>query len=449
MAAVVIRGLHDYARKQVTVVFRNSIYNMLGLGLPLIVAMAAIPVLIHSLGAERFGILTIIWAVVSYFGLFDFGLGRTVTQQVAASLAAGDDARLKGILGTSSALMFAMGLVGGIVMAATAPLLARQFAHSIDLVEVTRAFYWMALAMPAIVLTSGYRGTLEALGRFGTINMIRVPMGVFTYAGPMVVVWAGYDRLDTIAAVLCAGRILACLVHARFAIRSVPGEAGAGHFDRSLVRSLLRMGGWMSVSNIVAPLMNYVDRVALGVIVSATAVAYYATPQELILRVGIVPAAFAGVLFPLFAASGAQSDRSRDVAYLWRYSLLILFLMLPVTLILFLFASTILTWWISADFAINAAPVLQVMSLAVLISGLSQVSFTMLQGQGRADLTAKLHIVEFPLFLALLYGLTVGYGPIGAAWAWLIRIAVDFLALSVMCTKHLVKSEGKLKPAGV
>jgi len=431
-------------------VFRNSIYNILGSGLPLIVAAAAIPELIHSLGVERFGILTIIWAVVSYFGLFDLGLGRAVTQQVAASVAADDEIRLGGIVGTSSALMLALGLAGSAVMLATAPLLAREFVHSGDPREVTRAFYWMALAMPAIVLTSGYRGILEAMNRFALINAIRVPMGVFTFAGPLAVVLMGYKGLDTISAVLCVGRVIACAFHARYAIRSVPGEVGAGRIDRSLVRPLLRMGGWISVSNIIAPLMNYVDRFALGVMVSATAVTYYATPQELVLRIGIVPGAIVSVLFPLFAASGAQPDKNRDTGLLRRYSLVILALVLPLTLVLLLFAKVILTMWISPQFAQNAAPILQVMSLAALTSGLSQVPFTILQGQGRADLTAKLHVVEFPLFLSLLYVMIVNYGPLGAAWAWLIRIMFDFFTLWVMCSRHIAKrGSGKQEPRGI
>ena len=41
---------------------RNTLYNFLGLGLPLLVAIVTIPVLIESLGLDRFGILTLIWA---------------------------------------------------------------------------------------------------------------------------------------------------------------------------------------------------------------------------------------------------------------------------------------------------------------------------------------------------------------------------------------------------
>lgn len=417
-------------------VLRNSFYNMLGLGLPLLVAVVAIPELIHALGAGKFGILTIIWAVVSYFGLFDLGLGRAVTQQVAVAVGAGDKERIGAIVGTSSLLMLVLGLVAALVMGVAAPWMSRKFATGSDIAEVTRAFFWMALAMPSIVLTSGYRGILEAMERFALVNAIRFPMGVFTFAGPLVAVWAGYARLDVIAAVLCLGRIAACAAHGHYALRSISGLRGHGTLDRAQIRPLLSLGGWISVSNIISPLMNYIDRFLIGIMLSASAVAYYATPQELVLRLGIIPSAVVIVLFPIFARS-AGSGGDGGAAHLRRYSLLILAMMLPLTLALVLFAEPLLALWISPEFASHSAAILRIIAVAALASGLAQVPFTMLQGQGRADITAKLHIVEFPLYLGLLYLLVLHYGAIGAAWAWLIRIVLDFGALWIMASMQV------------
>ncbi len=49
---------------------RDTLYNFVGLASPLLVAFYTIPRLIHGLGDARWGLLTLIWAVVSYFGLF-------------------------------------------------------------------------------------------------------------------------------------------------------------------------------------------------------------------------------------------------------------------------------------------------------------------------------------------------------------------------------------------
>jgi O-antigen/teichoic acid export membrane protein len=314
-----------------------------------------------------------------------------------------------------------------------APLLARELAQSEHQADVITAFRWMALAMPAIVLTAGYRGILEAMGRFGIINIIRLPMGIFTYAGPLVAVWVGYRDLATISAVLCIGRILACGLHAVFAFRALPSDTGHGRFNRSLAGPMLQMGGWMSVSNIVSPLMNYVDRFLIGFAISAAAVAYYATPQELVLRIGIIPTAIAAVLFPMFAAQLADGSDGDWATPVRRYSLVILELLLPFTILLILLAGPFLRWWVSPDFAAQSTLVLQIMALSALFSGLAQVPFTLLQGRGRADVTAKLHLAELPIYLCVLYWLVTQYGVTGAAIAWMIRIGGDMAMMYLLC----------------
>lgn len=60
---------------------RGTLLKLAGAGLPMIVGVVAIPFLISKLGMERFGILTILWAIIGYFGLFDFGVGRATIQQ--------------------------------------------------------------------------------------------------------------------------------------------------------------------------------------------------------------------------------------------------------------------------------------------------------------------------------------------------------------------------------
>jgi O-antigen/teichoic acid export membrane protein len=95
-------------------IIRHTIFNLLGLGIPLVVAVFTIPVLIDALGTAGFGVLTLIWAVVSYFGLFDLGLGRTLTLQLALALSRGEDERVGPMVATALAVMAGLGIaVGG------------------------------------------------------------------------------------------------------------------------------------------------------------------------------------------------------------------------------------------------------------------------------------------------------------------------------------------------
>src|SRR4051812_41537595 len=62
---------------------RNSVLNLLGLVLPLGVAVVAIPPLVRGLGADRFGMLTLAATAIGYFGLFELGLGRAPRRGIA------------------------------------------------------------------------------------------------------------------------------------------------------------------------------------------------------------------------------------------------------------------------------------------------------------------------------------------------------------------------------
>src|SRR5436190_11096955 len=91
---------------------RNTVWNLVGSGGPMVVAIFCIPVLIRELGTDRFGVLTLAWAVIGYAGLFDLGLGRALTQLVAKKLGAGEDREIPSLARTSLLLMLLLGFAG-------------------------------------------------------------------------------------------------------------------------------------------------------------------------------------------------------------------------------------------------------------------------------------------------------------------------------------------------
>lgn len=411
--------------------FKHSFYNLLGLGLPLLAAIFTIPILITTLGEARFGLLTLIWAVVSYFGLFDLGLGRALTRELAKLLAKNELSCIGPLVATATGIMAALGLVAALVMALFAPYLVDLINAIPERQEVIRAMYSMAFCMPFIVLTSGFRGILEASQAFGVINAIRLPMGLFTFIGPLLVVIYWQPRLDLIAFVLSAGRVVACAAHYYAARQILPKNHGLLKWNTHLLKPLCVSGGWLTVSNLISPFMGYVDRFIIATIVSASAVAYYATPNELVTKLWIVPGALTAVLFPAFASQISQRDPNTWLVFKkalhWLFAALF-----PIALALGMFSRELLSLWINPEFSAQSAHLLQIFAFGILINCMAHVPFTLIQGAGSAKLTAIIHSAELPFFLVALWWLTSIYGVTGAAIAWLLRVTVDtFLMFGV------------------
>lgn len=415
---------------------RHTAYNLVGLGVPLAAAVFTIPVLIHELGAARFGLLTLIWAVVSYFGLFDLGLGRALTQRLSVVWSRDDSSAVGPELSTALLMMVGLGALASVALYVASPWAVSVIRDVPDRTEAIASLHAMALAMPAIVITSGLRGVLEARRAFGIVNAIRLPLGLFTFLGPWAVVTFLGPRLDWIAWALCLGRLAGCAVHAWFAWRELPTRQGGWSPRLVLVRPLCVSGGWLTVSNVISPLMGYADRFVIGAIVSAAAVAVYATPHEVVTKLWIIPGALTAALFPAFAAQVAVRAPGLEPLFA-RAVHGLLSAMLPIAVLLALFAHELLGLWIGRDFADLGAPLLQIFAVGMLVNCAAHVPFTLIQSAGQARLTALIHLIELPFFLLLLWWLTRAYGLQGAAASWLLRMVVDTAAMFWVCHRLL------------
>ncbi|RZI99069.1 MAG: flippase, partial [Haliea sp.] len=159
---------------------RNVLWNLAGAGLPLVVGAALVPYVVRGLGIERFGILTLVWALVGYFSLFDLGLGRALTQQIAQLLAAGRRADLPSLVRSGLWLATAMGALGGVALAFVAEPLA---VHGLKVSETLHAEVFLALlvaalGVPLTTATVGLRGVLEAFEDFRDVNLLRMLLGM-------------------------------------------------------------------------------------------------------------------------------------------------------------------------------------------------------------------------------------------------------------------------------
>ena len=71
----------------------NTAWNVAGQLAPLVVGVLTLPLLIRLVGLERFGFITLVWVLVGYASIFDFGIGRALVRTVAAHLAHADRPR--------------------------------------------------------------------------------------------------------------------------------------------------------------------------------------------------------------------------------------------------------------------------------------------------------------------------------------------------------------------
>ncbi len=429
-----------FMRPTVRTVTRNMLWNLGGQGALLPAALVAIPVLVDSLGVERFGMLTLAWAFLGYFSLFDLGLGRALTKLVAEQLGLGQHEELPNLIQTALVLMIGLGVTGGLVAGSLAPWVVRDVLNVPTILhdEALGMLYVLALSIPLVTASAGLRGVLEAHQRFDFVNAVRIPLGLFTFLAPLAVLHFSRS-LVALAGALAMGRFFTCGIFLLMCFQVSPALNRGWRVQRGLIRPLMMFGGWMTVTNVIGPLMDYLDRFLIGALLSMEAVAYYATPYDIVTKLWVIPGALVGVLFPAFAASLAREQG--PVHQLFSRGVICLFVgMYPLVLMIVSMAQEGLSFWLGPEFAHHSTRVLQWLVVGTFVNSLAHVPYALIQSAGRPDLTAKLHLIELPLYLICVLWLINRYGIEGAAMAWGARNLLDMVLLYTIAVHILPES---------
>lgn len=408
---------------------RNTVLNIIGQVLPLLVAVFTVPLVIRGLGEARFGLLSLCWVVLGYFGVFDLGMGRAATKYVAEALGRDERASIPPLVWSAVLVQTIFGLLGGILLASGTPLLVgRFFTIAPELMgEARLSFYLLAASVPLVLVASSFRGVLEAAQRFDLINAVRVPSSIANYVLSLVGIALGY-RLPAIVLLLLVGRAVSALAFALLSFRVFPGLLKGWGFDRGALGRLLGFGGWITVSAVTIPILTYVEHFLIAGLLTVGALTYYSAPYEMVSRLAIFPASVAATLFPAYSYYQAR-EREFVAELSWRPLKYLIVTAAPLMVGLLLFAPELLALWLKGDFAARSAGVLQILAVSFTLNALSYIPFSAVQGLGRPDLKAKLDLVSVPLFILLSWLLIPRYGVTGAALAKLGVTVVDAVGL--------------------
>ena len=308
------------------------------------------------------------------------------------------------------------------------------------------ALFWTLPSLPLLLLSSAFRGHLEGVGAFRALNMLRIPTGILLVAGPCLTAFFSPSLVWACLSIFLVRCSPACFVGA------TANEIGHGmaampavllrHGTLPWLRRLLSFGGWVTVSNVVGPVIVYVDRFVIGATLAASAVAVYAVPFDMVSRLPVLVAALCSVLLPELArlsslASASDPGALRQAHQLvWRSSIFSAVVVALLVAFGALVAPLALKLWLGADFAQQSTTVTQILLLAFGVNAIAQIPFTALQAVGKVRAVALLHSAELIPYAILVFVAITWFGLVGAAWAWLFRSIVDYGALAWMWHRH-------------
>ena len=404
---------------------KNSFYNILGFAIPTLFAIPSLGILGRILGLESFGLFTLAFAVVGYASIFDGGITRAVIREI--SVFRDDLVEQVKIISTSSFVVLILSILASLLLYFGAESLTVFLNVSVTKFEqVVKSFKLLSLVIPFFLLSQIWIAFLEGHERFINLNIQRVLGGIVMSTMPVVLCLIEPTIFHAIVG-LVIGRIISFLI-ALFACRKIIFQSKIS-FDKVVFRRLMTFGGWVTISNIISPIMVYFDRFITSNIVGASNVALYSAPAEGVGKASNLPFALARALFPRLSYITDEKEKRELERQSYLYITLVC---LPVAFIGFWFAPELMKLWMGDKFGGLDAQVLRVLLIGFYLNALALIPFSLLQAKGNSRATALIHLFEVIPYLGLLYFMTSSYGIIGTAIAWSTRMLVDLIALFLL-----------------
>ncbi len=404
---------------------RNTGFNLLGQGIPLLIGAASIPIIARSLSPDAFALLGLAWLVLGYTSLFELGLGRATIKNVSVLIGQGKEEELPGVIWTPFWIQTAASVFAAYVIGWPLVPLITEWMNSLE--PVSGILGWLFRSLIVILPMSIWRSALEGGQYFGSVNVLKGIGLSMMFLIPLTGILLNLELIDIVKGMVGFQVILfiayGYTVSKKFPILNSASWASLKP-QRSLLKPLFSFGGWTTVYQ-ACILVTYLDRLLLGALVSLTALAYYTAAKEIISRAWIVPWSLALVLFPTFSELDATGDREAIKKLYWRATKWLVLIIGPLPIITVLFAAPLLKLYLGAELGGGAAVPLQILAIGLAMSGLAFTPYSLFQGLGRPDIPAKIALPLAPVHVALLVLLVPPFGATGAALSWTIWSSIS------------------------
>ncbi len=412
---------------------KNVGINLIGLVLPTFVSLVTVPSYIKALGVERYGVVSLVWILIGYFGILDLGMSMAAQNHISKARASKDAQECGRVFWSATWLNLATGIIGGLVIYFGAFLYTSYFSKVSPQLqhEVYLALPWLAVAIPIANVSWVFAGAINGAERFGIYNTNQT-IGTFLFQLlPLFAAWWMGPTLQNVLAAAVVARVLAAVLLGRSALNVLdiryilPPQLG-------VAKGLFSFGGWMLIASVTNMIAESLDRVMLGATLGARFVTYYTVPQNLVTRLNIVPTALSRTLFPRLSAAG------RDHAdVIVRQSLEFLNgVFTPVALVAMLVLEPFLHVWVGNEVATAGGPVGRIMIICVWLVGQANLARILIQAQVHPATAARVGLFELPFFAAALWFGVKYFGLTGAAVVVAARGMFDYLVLLRLSRIH-------------
>lgn len=407
--------------------------------------LAFIPLYIHYLGMEAYGLIGVFTLLQVWFALLDMGLTPTLSREMARFQAGAHSPQ--GIRDLVRSIEWVYGLIAiviviGVMMMASWLATDWLRAEKLSTSTLTNALTITGGVIAMRWLTGLYRSAITGLQRLVWLNVCTAIFSTLRGFGVVaVLVWVSptIEAFFIYQGVLAAVEALVLAIQLR---RLLPVSSEPARFRWQSLRPVRRFAAGIASITFLAILLTQVDKLLLSNLLSLTEFGYYSLASAVAGTLYMLVAPISNASYPRLTELLALGETATLVETYHKFSQMLTLAVVPAALVLTLFSDHVLLLWTrNITTTAEVAPLVSLLAIGNMFNGLMYMPYTLQLAHGWTRLTLVVATVSVLILVPAIYIYVSAYGAVAAAIIWIIHNVLTVAFVIPIMHRKLFPSE--------
>lgn len=257
---------------------RGLLSSWAGYGANIVVMFFLSPFVVHSLGAERYGVWSLLMTVTGYLGLVELGVRASTGRFINFYIGKARPDKVDQVINTSlafyclaSVMVLLVAMVVGMNFTSLFPKISTELAHQASTILLLMAInVWLGL------WSATFAQLLFAANRFDLLNAVSVLTLGVRAGGTVWALGMGYGLTELAMVLVTSSMVSFVLLVAASRWKGVRVHFGFSLAKLSCFREIFSFGSWAFLSGLSNRIIDYTSAALIALLLGAAEITYFA-----------------------------------------------------------------------------------------------------------------------------------------------------------------------------
>ena len=410
-----------------------------------VVTICTVPLYLHYLGLEAYGLIGFYTALQAMFAVLDLGLSQSMNREVARAHGEDELARARDLLHTLALGYWAIAVAIAVGMWTAASWISRNWlSTSIDPDTLSHVIALMGLTVACRFPLGLYLGALIGARRMGLASVIEIVMVTIANLGVVGILAAFSPTLEAFFLWQASIALINVVIVRAAAWWVLQGQGERRpRFDLGGLRRIWRFSAGLAVTAILGAIFVQSDKVVLSKIVPLADLGRYTLASIAARSLYVLTAPAFSAVYPQMASLHAAGSLD-EITQLYRLGTrLLMAVLFPLTVFATVFATMIFTIWTGdPELAKNLSSFVGFLLLGTALNSAMHFPYALQLAFGQSSLPMVINIILLAIFAPMLILFSLRFGVVGAAAAWAILNALYLFLGTWLTHRRLLPGVG-------